>query len=384
MKRSREEEEDKGNLLHLPHTKRIREEHSLSSKGCSWVRGSMIGKGGFGSVFLAYNNKPTSSFKDFPPVMAVKSVEATSCSELVKEKILLQIVKDSPFIIRFYGEDVTVGYKGKIIINLFLEYASGGSLMDLIEKSKASEGVGLVESQVKKITESILKGIKRIHEAGYVHCDLKPQNILLVPQENSSATPFVAKIADFGLAKAAQGLTRSSEVKGTLMYLPPEAVNFGIQDQPSDVWALGCIVLCMLTGKIYPWDLKSWEGNRELKQKISEDCPEIPNGLSKKAKDFLKQCFMRSPYDRPTADMLLGHPFICSGLGRGGDEDKEELMSVHSVQASSCKLSEPHDEFRASFIPLLNSSFGETEEVQGKITPVISDRLSSSAVCSAA
>lgn len=373
MKRLRE---DDNLVVLLPHTKRMREERSLSSNGCSWIRGSLLGKGGFGSVFLAFNINPTTSrFKDLPPVMAVKSVSASSCAELLKEKILLGLLNnndDCPFIIRSYGEDFTLSPNGNFTLNLFLEYASGGSLANLIEKSK---GFGLEENEARGFTKSILKGINCIHEAGYVHCDLKPENVLLVPQGNSSASPFVAKIADLGLAKAAEGLARRSHVRGTIMYLSPEAVTLGVQDQPSDIWALGCTVLCMLTGEKTPWNLKSGEGNHDIKQRISEGFPEIPNGLSKMAKDFLKLCFIRSPSDRPTAHMLLSHPFVSCIFGKGDDEE-ELKMSGQSVEITSSllSLSEPGDEFRdgCSFIPLLSSSFRETEEIEG---PAISDTM---------
>ena len=172
-------------------------------------------------------------------------------------------------------------------------------MFDLIEKS--NNGLGLHEHQVKRYTESILRGIKFIHDKGFVHCDLKPENILLVKEDDG----FVPKIADFGFTKRADSWTKA---QGTKMYLAPECITANYQERQSDIWALGCIVLVMLTGRL-PWDALN---DDELKRKIIFESPPLPrdNSISKEAKDFLMRCFDRKLKNRPSAEMLLSHPFI--------------------------------------------------------------------------
>ncbi|KAJ7974430.1 Mitogen-activated protein kinase kinase [Quillaja saponaria] len=188
----------------------------------------MIGKGSYGSVFLATLKKPKTNFSHLPTVMAVKSAEVSASGSLQKEK------------------------EGEMIFNLLLEYASGGSLSDLIKKSVNR---GLPESDVKRYTRSILRGLAHIHECGYVHCDLKPDNILLVPVSSKNSFKgfnYMAKIADFGLSKAVKQNKRGRwdiGLRGTPVYMAPETVLENIQGPQSDVWALGCVVFEMLTGK---------------------------------------------------------------------------------------------------------------------------------------
>ena len=67
-----------------------------------------------------------------------------------------------------------------MVYNLLLEYASGGTLSDLIKKSGR---VCLHESDIKRYTKSMLKELSHVHDCGYVHCDLKPENVLLVTCE---------------------------------------------------------------------------------------------------------------------------------------------------------------------------------------------------------
>lgn len=337
--------------------------------GCSWARGPLLGTGGFGSVFLAFLRSPSSWMRNCPPLMAVKSTKLSASKELARERKVLETLEGSPFIIRCYGDDVNVAEDGSMVANLFLEYASGGSLASLIQKSSPSQtmgfGFGLAESQVRLLTESILRGIQHIHEAGYVHCDLKPENILLAPQETANCSSFTTKIADFGLAKVRGSKCR---VRGTQMYLSPESVEYGVQEQPSDIWALGCVVLSMLTGKP-PWDLKPKQGKKKLKQLIVKEVPVIPSGISKEAKDFLNKCFATNPADRPTAEILLSHPFVSPQFVKIRDEQL-------CVQSEVSLSHEPiHYEFGDSFIPLCSSSFDSKEADEtdfGDLRPALS------------
>ncbi|GER46041.1 mitogen-activated protein kinase kinase kinase [Striga asiatica] len=250
-----------------------------------WIRGPLLGEGSYGRVYKATLINSSSS------LIAVK----TSLSEtLRKEFEILVHLYDCPHVIRCLGYHTTQEYyEGRLLVsnNLLLEYASGGSLLDRIEKS----GGRLPEMEVRAHTKSILRGLRHIHGLGFVHCDLKPENVLLVAENNGNLT---AKISDFGLSKERGTVPY---VCGTRAYLSPEAKLYGTQEEPSDVWALGCVVLEMLVGPD-----NAWGGAKEEilaliigRKMISED-----------AGDFLKCCFTSDPDRRPTAKSLLLHSFV--------------------------------------------------------------------------
>ncbi|KAK6147856.1 hypothetical protein DH2020_018768 [Rehmannia glutinosa] len=313
--------------------------------GVSWIRGSMLGKGSYGRVYLATLKNSTSKYSCFPSMMAVKSAEVSVSSTLQKEKEVMSNLNVSPYIINCFGEETTRGENGVMAYNLLLEYGSGGTLADRIKKSGAN---GLPELEVRAHTRSILRGLNHIHGNGYVHCDLKTDNILLVPNSGrGGVAEFRAKIGDFGVAKRVK-LSKKRKLeelywRGTPMYLSPEAVIDSVQEAPSDVWAVGCIVLEMLTGKP-PWDGKK----EEILRKIGErhELPKIPNEISKDAKSFLKGCFVRKSMFRLTSEMLLHHPFV-EGLDSDADDDVEEVEDFECLNEtdSMVLVAESDDEF---------------------------------------
>ncbi|KAL3835460.1 hypothetical protein ACJIZ3_010196 [Penstemon smallii] len=317
--------------------------------GVVWFRGSLLGKGGFGCVYLATLKNPTSKYSYFPSLMAVKSAEVSASGSIQKEREVLSNVKGCPDIIKCFGEETTIGENGIMVYNLLLEYGSGGTLADKIKKSG---GKGLPELEARVYTRSILRGLNHIHEIGYVHCDLKPENILLLPngRKGGGGTEFRAKIGDFGLAKREkQSKKRKLDPywRGTPMYLSPEAVRDNVQEAPCDIWALGCVVLEMLTGKP-PWESKS----EDILKKIREgnELPKVPNEISKEARDFLKGCFVKKSMFRLTAEMLLHHPFV-EGLNDDVEvEEFEEVEDLNDIESILLVSESGDDEFgRGSF-----------------------------------
>ncbi|KAH7853993.1 hypothetical protein Vadar_008908 [Vaccinium darrowii] len=331
--------------------------------GLTWRRGDLIGEGAFGSVYLATLKEPESQpLGPFPTQMAVKSAEIFDSGSLQNEKQVLSILhktKKSPYIIQCFGDEYTRGEKGENLYNLLLEYASGGSLSDQIRKSRGS---GLPESDVRHFARSILRGIKHVHDCGFVHLDIKPDNILLVPcvSPSSGSTNFMAKICDFGLAKRAN--QRKSSLRGTVMYLSPEAVTDGIQEAPSDVWAIGCVVLELLTAK-QVWTRKPYWSTEEFVRKIGHKfrTPKIPSGISEEGKEFLKGCFQRKAADRLTIDMLLKLPFVSDV------DDEEENIEIKAEESEPVKvMDENYDEVPEECDEDLSSEayFDEDAEVE--------------------
>ncbi|KAK4587821.1 hypothetical protein RGQ29_019000 [Quercus rubra] len=335
-------------------------EASSYGNGETWVRGPLLGKGAFGSVFLANSKKPKSRFHCFPSTMAVKSAEVSLSASLQKEKEVHNNVQGCPFVIHCFGEEITTQENGEnMVYNLLFEYASGGTLCGLIEKSGGS---GLPESDVKRYSKSILQGLNHVHDCGYVHCDLKPENVLLVSAATGES--FVAKIGDLGLARRSEQRKkgRLDYLRGTALYMAPETVIESVQDPKSDIWAFGCVVCEMLTGKS-PWDREEELNTEELLGVIGNErvLPKIPSGISKEARDFLKACLVRKPMFRFTAEMLLDHPFLA-----GVDEpelpavpsstwteaDFEHCVSSFSDDDDStyCSFSEDDEDFGVEFV----------------------------------
>jgi len=92
--------------------------------------------------------------------------------------------------------------------------------------------------------------------------------------------------------------------------MSPEAVNNSEYEPPADIWALGCAVVEMVTGKP-AWDVcGSNILSLLIRIGVGEELPKIPEDLSEEGKDFLGKCFVKDPTKRWSAEMLLKHPFI--------------------------------------------------------------------------
>ena len=116
--------------------------------------------------------------------------------------------------------------------------------MELVDGENFDSGfkddVGLIVSA----TCEVLRALHFLHSKGLVHCDLKPQNILVRKNSESPGT----KLLDFGLAGAADILS-SDGVSGTFAYMAPEMARWGKTDRRADIYSLGVVVYEALTGK---------------------------------------------------------------------------------------------------------------------------------------
>ncbi len=123
---------------------------------------------------------------------------------------------------------------------LAMEYVDGGTLRDLMR-----EQAPLRPSAALALLDPVLAALGAAHQAGLVHRDVKPENVLLADDGR-------VKVADFGLARAVSADTRHTTAGvliGTVSYLSPELLIDGRADARSDVYAAGVLLYEMLTGR---------------------------------------------------------------------------------------------------------------------------------------
>jgi tRNA A-37 threonylcarbamoyl transferase component Bud32 len=131
---------------------------------------------------------------------------------------------------------------------LVMEYVPGPTLAEEIRRHGPLPARRAVDIAVR-----LCWGLHAAHRAGVIHRDLKPANILLAPDDEHGEDP---KIIDFGLAKlaaaAAKGgapLTRAGQIIGTPQYMAPEQIEGKDVDGRADLYAVGCVLYAMLTGR---------------------------------------------------------------------------------------------------------------------------------------
>jgi non-specific serine/threonine protein kinase len=215
-----------------------------------------LGRGGMGVVYLARDERKVEA-RDRDPYVAVKVLNdefrkhPDSLIALQREsRRSQQLAHDN--IVRVYDFD-----KDRTIVFMTMEYIDGKSLKALI-REEAYDGWPLAKA--RPLIEGMGWALKRAHSAGVVHSDFKPGNVMVTKDG-------VAKVFDFGIARAGKFVETSGEQTvfdaSTLGALTPAYASLemlrGADPQPSDdVYAYGCVVYEMLTGK-HPFDKLSAE-----------------------------------------------------------------------------------------------------------------------------
>jgi serine/threonine protein kinase len=215
---------------------------------------NVLGVGGMGEVYRAYDTKLRRdvALKVLP---AVVRSDSDRLARFEREARALAAL-NHPNIATIYGLEDHGGVHA-----LVLELVEGETLAERVKRQGARHPLPLDESIA--IARQIVDGLDAAHERGIVHRDLKPANIKITDQG-------VVKVLDFGLAKAMDPSTSGSEVLpaltmtptmtadgtragailGTPAYMSPEQARGKAVDKRADVWAFGCVLYELLTGRI--------------------------------------------------------------------------------------------------------------------------------------
>ncbi|KAM0885935.1 hypothetical protein ACQ4PT_030000 [Festuca glaucescens] len=253
-----------------------------------WTRVRTLGRGASGAeVFLAADDKSGELF-------AVKSACASGAAALRREQATMSGLR-SPRVVSCIGG--SAGRDGSY--QLFLEFAPGGSLADEVAKAGWLE-----ERCVRGYAADVARGLAYLHGESMVHGDVKARNVVIGADGR-------AKLVDFGCARKADG---GPIIGGTPAFMAPEVARGEEQGPAADVWALGCTVVEMATGRA-PWSGAHGDALAAMHRiGYTDAVPEVPQWLSVEATDFLGMCLVRRASDRCTAAQLLEHPFLASAV----------------------------------------------------------------------
>ncbi len=207
-----------------------------------------------------------------------------------------------PHIGAIYGIEEADGLRA-----LVLELVEGQTLADRLQRGS------IPIAETLTIARQIADALEAAHNSGIIHRDLKPANIAITPTGT-------VKVLDFGLAKAVGGTslnvsqpptviidgTQEGLALGTAPYMSPEQARGAAVDKRTDIWAFGCVLYEMLTGK------RAFGGDdvQETFVAILRDEPEwarLPPTLSPALGIFIRRCLHKDPRQRihDIADMRL-------------------------------------------------------------------------------
>jgi mitogen-activated protein kinase kinase kinase len=277
--------------------------------GLRWMKGTLIGAGSFGSVYLALNSLTGE-------LMAVKQVEMpTNAKDDARKQSMIDALSREIALLRDLQHPNIVQYlassKEDNCFNIFLEYVPGGSVAAMLNNYGP-----LKEPLVRNFVRQILQGLAYLHGKNIIHRDIKGANVLV---DNKGGI----KISDFGISKKVEaGLLNSSaahhrpSLQGSVFWMAPEVVKQTSYTLKADIWSLGCLIVEMLTGS-HPYPDCS-QLQAIFKIGTGGSAPQIPEKCTSEAKTFLSQTFELDHNKRPTAEELLTSPFMLPLVGMGG------------------------------------------------------------------
>ncbi|KAG9510042.1 Serine/threonine-protein kinase D3, partial [Fragariocoptes setiger] len=276
------------------------EMHYLIAKDEKGEGKHILGLGQFGRVYAAIGHfKPMGNDKYRGVPVAIKEILKTRFQAAQQEQLRneAEILKqlDHPGVIileDFYDLDTKI-----YIVMERLEN-------DMLELILSSEGSKLTERLTKFLIYQILAALRYLHSKNFAHCDLKPENVLLV---SNSEFPQI-KLCDFGFAKIIDENTFRQSLVGTPAYLAPEVVHQNKYNKALDLWSSGVIVYVSLSGT-FPFN-----NNAPIEKQISEldeFYPKDPwSTISTDAKEFINRLLTIEPERRPSAASAQQHQWL--------------------------------------------------------------------------
>jgi serine/threonine protein kinase len=277
-----------------------------------------------GSHATIYHGKTIEGNGDFA-IKAFKRNGPKNDSKVMNEVAILHSLR------HFHIVKLLDFFEERTYFYLIMERMIGGDVFEkIVEKTQYTE------KDARDLVKDLLHAVEYIHGRGVAHRDLKPQNLLLVTENDDTSI----KICDFGFAKRVHTPQSLFTRCGTPTYVAPEILKNHPHDISVDMWSVGVIIYVVLVG--YPPFID--EDQKRLFEKIRhgvfEFYPEDWDPVSEDAKDLIRKCLVVDPCNRFTVSEALEHIWIV-----GGNDD--DLMD-HDLTDSQRGVRRSIEEFNSS------------------------------------
>ncbi|WP_424847615.1 Stk1 family PASTA domain-containing Ser/Thr kinase [Streptomyces sp. SAI-129] len=285
-----------------------------------------IAVGGMATVYRAVDTRldRVLALKVMHPTLAT---DATFVERFIREaKSVARL--DHPNVVQVFDQGAEGAY-----VYLAMEYIAGCTLRDVLRERGALRPRAALD-----ILEPVLAALGAAHRAGFVHRDMKPENVLIGDDGR-------VKVADFGLVRAVDTVTSTTgAVLGTVSYLAPEQIEQGTADPRVDVYACGVVLYEMLTGaKPHDGDSPAAVLYKHLHEDVPPPSAAVPE-LAYELDELVAAATARNPEIRPHDAVAL--------LARA--REAREALSADQLDAVPPQaLAGEHDngEDRTSVIP---------------------------------
>lgn len=270
-----------------------------------------MGDGSYGTVFKAKENQTGK-------IVAIKKMKTlfTSMNECLslKEVSSLQALKH-PYIVQLVEANLENSE-----LNLVYEFLDCN-----VYEVMQNTGKAFAQDKAKKITHQLLQALGYIHGQGYMHRDVKPDNMLIAGED--------CKLADFGLCREISNFGPLTDYVSTRWYRSPEILLKVPQYGPAaDIFAAGCVMaelflmrplfpganeidqlnkLCSVLGTPdSSWDQYASRVGYSFPKYVSTPMGSLLPGVNPLAVDLISKMISWNPQDRPTADQCMQHAFF--------------------------------------------------------------------------
>ncbi|MGW2780954.1 Stk1 family PASTA domain-containing Ser/Thr kinase [Streptomyces populi] len=248
-----------------------------------------IAVGGMATVYRALDTR-------LDRVLALKVMHPTLAADASFVERFIREAKSvarlaHPNVVQVFDQGADGSY-----VYLAMEYIAGCTLRDVLRERGALQPRAALD-----ILEPVLAALGAAHRAGFVHRDMKPENVLIGDDGR-------VKVADFGLVRAVDTVTSTTgAVLGTVSYLAPEQIEHGTSDTRVDVYACGVVLYEMLTGaKPHTADSPAQVLYRHLHEDVPPPSAAVP-GMAHALDELVTAAAARNPELRPAdAVALLG------------------------------------------------------------------------------